>query len=123
MLTHTVTLREASKADLVAINQVIDAAIMTWKLPERVKRLSLPSYHYKEHDLQHIKLIVAEDDKQNIIGVAAWEQADPNDAPLIIVLYYCMVFTYILKNTIKVLANSYYMQQNKQLLNRTTTDY
>ena len=81
MLTHTVTLREASKADLVAINQVIDAAIMTWKLPERVKRLSLPSYHYKEHDLQHIKLIVAEDDKQNIIGVAAWEQADPNDAP------------------------------------------
>ena len=81
MLTQSTTLRKADKVDLATINLVIDEAIMTWNLPERVKRLTLPSYHYKEQDLQHIETMVAEDDKKNIIGVAAWEQANPQDAP------------------------------------------
>lgn len=81
MLTHTIQIREAAVSDLAAINEIIDAAIMTWDLPERVKRLSLPSYHYKEHDLQTIELIAAKDSEHNVIGVAAWEQADPKDTP------------------------------------------
>lgn len=54
---------------------------MTWALPERVKRLSLPSYRYDSLDFDHLEVVVAEDDKQHIIGIAAWEQADPRDIP------------------------------------------
>lgn len=80
-MTATITLRKARAADLVAINQLIDAAIMTWDLPERVKRLSLPSYHYKLHDLEMLELMVAENSEQRVVGVTAWEPADINDTP------------------------------------------
>ena len=53
---------------------------MTWQLPERVKRLSLPSYRYTETDLAHQEIILAEQDGL-IVGVAAWEEADPTDTP------------------------------------------
>lgn len=54
---------------------------MTWELPERVKRLSLPSYRYNGIDFDHFEMVVAEDDQQAITGVAAWEPADAKDAP------------------------------------------
>jgi GNAT superfamily N-acetyltransferase len=54
---------------------------MTWDLPERVKRLSLPSYRYTALDFEHLNMVVAEDATHNIMGVAAWEQADPKDPP------------------------------------------
>lgn len=54
---------------------------MTWQLPERVKRLAMPSYRYGPDDLAHLHLVVADDNVHGIIGVAAWEQADPRDAP------------------------------------------
>ena len=81
LMATAINIRKASTADLVDINPVIDAAIMTWDLPERVKRLSLPSYHYTEHDLQTIALMVAEANNKNIVGVAAWDRADSKDAP------------------------------------------
>lgn len=37
-------LRPASPADLGEISALIERAVMTWRLPERVKRLALPSY-------------------------------------------------------------------------------
>ena len=77
----TSTIRPAVEADLDSINRVIKAAVMTWELPERVKRLSLPSYYYTALDLEHLDIIVAEDDQQHIIGVAAWEPADARDTP------------------------------------------
>jgi N-acetylglutamate synthase-like GNAT family acetyltransferase len=81
-MTHnTIHLRPATVADLDAINQVITAAVMTWQLPERVKRLSLPSYHYTTMDQAHLDIVVAEDSARNIVGVAAWEPAQPNDIP------------------------------------------
>jgi GNAT superfamily N-acetyltransferase len=74
-------LRVGSAADLDAINRVVEAAVMTWDLPERVKRLSLSSYRYQPHDLEHLELLVAEEADRGIVGVAAWEPADPRDAP------------------------------------------
>jgi predicted N-acetyltransferase YhbS len=81
MVTAKITIRKACTDDLAAINKVINAAVMSWDLAERVKRLSLPSYNYREHDLLNIELIAAVDDKHEVIGVAAWEQADPRDTP------------------------------------------
>ncbi|WP_026186181.1 GNAT family N-acetyltransferase [Thioalkalivibrio thiocyanodenitrificans] len=74
------TLRIASRAELPDINGVIERAVMTWRLPERVKRLSLPLYRYDETDLGHLEVCVAEDEAR-IAGVAAWEPAETSDLP------------------------------------------
>jgi predicted N-acetyltransferase YhbS len=74
-------LRPATPADLEAINAVIERAVMTWNLPERVKRLTLPSYRYSEHDLDHLHIVVVEDGDHAVLGVAAWEPASPRDIP------------------------------------------
>ncbi len=68
-------------ADLDAVNALIESAVMTWDLPERVKRLSLPSYRYHAHDFDHLELVIAEAIDIGIVGIAAWEQADVGDAP------------------------------------------
>lgn len=74
------TLRQATVADLPAINTVIAAAVMRWDLPERVKRLALPSYQYDAHDLAHLQLWAA-DTAQGLVGVAALETLQNQDQP------------------------------------------
>lgn len=76
-----VTLRPATPADLDAVNVVIEHAVMTWNLSERVKRLTLPSYRYSARDLGHLHMVVAEDDGHTVLGVAAWEPASARDLP------------------------------------------
>jgi N-acetylglutamate synthase-like GNAT family acetyltransferase len=78
---NAIQLRQARADDIDALNRVIERAIMAWQLPERVKRLSLPSYRYHPHDLGHLHIVVAEDATQAIIGVAAWEPANSRDVP------------------------------------------
>ena len=75
-----ILIRPAQAADLAQINRIIEAAIMTWELSDRVKRLTLPTYKYNEMDLQHLEVVVAEENS-GIVGVAAWEQANRVDAP------------------------------------------
>ncbi|OHE61676.1 MAG: GNAT family N-acetyltransferase [Thiobacillus sp. GWE1_62_9] len=81
LTTTAFRLRQAHADDLPAINGVIERAIATWQLPERVKRLSLPSYRYHAHDLVHLHLVVAEDAGHALVGVAAWEPARQRDLP------------------------------------------
>jgi predicted N-acetyltransferase YhbS len=76
-----VRLRPARSDDLDALNDVIERAVMTWNLAERVKRLSLPSYRYHAHDQLHLHIVVAADASGAIVGVAAWEPASPRDLP------------------------------------------
>ena len=80
MTSTAIQLRNGTAADLTDINAVIDAAVMTWDLPERVKRLALPSYRYQPHDLVFLELIVATNADGVIVGVAGYEQADPADS-------------------------------------------
>lgn len=78
----SIIIRPAVEADLPAINGIIEAAVMSWDLPERVKRLSLASYRYKPIDLDYLETVVAVDGSgEHILGVAAWEQAGAKDAP------------------------------------------
>ena len=72
-------LRSAGEGDLDAINQVVEAAVMTWQLPERVKRLAMPSYRYNEHDLEHYEIVVVETGSE-IVGAAAWD-TEPHLGP------------------------------------------
>ena len=76
-----IRLRPLTAADIEPANAVIEAAIMTWELPDRVKRLSLPSYRYEAHDLDHLTLTGAEDSAGALVGVAAWEPANRSDTP------------------------------------------
>lgn len=76
-----VEIRPALLPDLSAINHVVERAVMTWRLPERVKRLALPSYRYHPHDLDHQRMLVAVAADASIVGVAALEEADARDLP------------------------------------------
>ena len=76
-----VSLRPANRDDLAALNKVIERAMQTWNLPERVKRLALPTYLYNEHDLQHLHIELAVDSECGVVGVAAWEAAAVRDCP------------------------------------------
>lgn len=73
--------RAATEADLAAINTVVERAVMTWRLPDRVKRLALPGYRYQPHDFEHMRLLVADSAGLGITGVAALEEAVPRDLP------------------------------------------
>ncbi len=73
-------IRDAARIDLDAVNAVVAAAIHTWRLPERVKRLALPVYRYTPEDLAHLQLRVLAR-AHGIVAVAAWETADPRDLP------------------------------------------
>jgi predicted N-acetyltransferase YhbS len=77
----SVVIRPAQKDDLNAINAIIESCVMSWNLPERVKRLSLSSYRYGPYDLYHFDLVLAEITGGEIAGVAAWEPATPSDLP------------------------------------------
>ena len=75
------SLRKADSDDLGHINDVIAAAMDTWLLAERVKRISLPLYRYQPYDLEHLKIVVAEIGASAIVGVAALEQGPASDFP------------------------------------------
>ena len=77
----TIDLLHPDAQELAGINRVITAAIMTWDLPERVKRLALPSYRYSDIDGQILEFLVARDPQSRIVGVASWEPAKGNDIP------------------------------------------
>lgn len=79
--TQGPVLRPAVPGDLERINVLIGRAVMTWALPERVKRLALPLYHYDRQDLEHLRILVATEGSAALVGVAAWEPADPRDCP------------------------------------------
>lgn len=73
-------LRPATPADLPAVNHIVERAIDTWPVPDRVKRISLPLYCYRSADLEFQDLVVA-DDGGTLRGIAAWEDATPGDLP------------------------------------------
>ena len=76
-----IRLRPLAAADLDSANAVVEAAITTWSLPERVKRLSMPSYRYDRNDLEHVTLMGALNSTSATVGVAAWEPASVSDTP------------------------------------------
>ena len=80
-MTQTVNIRVARREDLDAINAVIEAAVMNWRLPERIKRLALPSYRYTNIDYEHLEILVSEMIGIGIVGVAGCEMAEPNEIP------------------------------------------
>jgi GNAT superfamily N-acetyltransferase len=80
-ISSQLQLRPALAADLGNVNAVIERAVMMWKLPERVKRLAMPSYFYTGCDLEYQQVVVAEDSVNGVVGVAAWESAIARDCP------------------------------------------
>lgn len=75
-----VKLRAATADDLLFINGIIEAAVMSWNLPERVKRLSMPAYRYDADALKKVDMQVASDSDGDIVGVVAWCAPDEEAA-------------------------------------------
>ena len=65
------TIGTGNKTDLDCINKVVTAAVMSWPMPERIKRLSVPVLSYDNEDFKHYRFAVYKDADQ-IQGVAAW---------------------------------------------------
>jgi L-amino acid N-acyltransferase YncA len=80
-ISSQLEIRPAVDADLSPVNAVIESAVMTWNLPERVKRLAMPSYFCTGCDLKYQRVVVAEDSANGVVGVAAWEPAVARDCP------------------------------------------
>ena len=76
MLEVSIDNRKPNQIDLDHINDIIKAAIDTWQLPERVKRMSLPLYYYQQDDLIHMQFLIAEIADVGIVGLAALEETD-----------------------------------------------
>lgn len=74
------SIRGGRAADLPAINVLIERAVSTWHVADRVKRLALPVYRYDTVDLDFLDLLVAACDR-GIVGIAAWGDAAAVDRP------------------------------------------
>lgn len=75
-----VVLHDIAIAELDDVNAVIAAAIDTWQLAPRVKRLVLPSYRYGADDFTHLSFIGARRDGR-LLGVASFEPAETRHSP------------------------------------------
>lgn len=78
--TRDIRIRQGDGDDLAQVNAVVEGAVMGWDLPARVKRLSLVSYRYQPHDLDHLRVLVAEAHGE-VVGVAALEDAESGESP------------------------------------------
>lgn len=78
----TISLRVVDTAEqLAGVNTVVRAALRSWRLPERVYALSLGSFLYTEHDLGHMRIVIAEHPLDGPLGVAASEPGAGRDLP------------------------------------------
>ena len=62
--------------DLHCINKVVTAAVMSWPMPERIRRLSVPVLSYDSEDFKHYRFALYRDSGE-IRGVAAWNAQAP----------------------------------------------
>ncbi|MEM6986643.1 MAG: GNAT family N-acetyltransferase [Pseudomonadota bacterium] len=77
-----VSLRKATPDDLMFINGIIETSVMSWQLPERVKRLTLPNYRYKAEHFESLTLYLATGkDSMDVLGVLAIGEAAEEDVP------------------------------------------
>jgi len=79
--TINVRLAQASPLELDRINDVVTAALYSWELPDRVKRISLPIYRYHANDFEHMQFLVADIGGPGITGLVALEEVDVPEWP------------------------------------------
>ncbi|MEJ2454685.1 MAG: GNAT family N-acetyltransferase [Candidatus Thiodiazotropha sp.] len=79
---NTIHFRPAETIDLDRLNGVIASAFEQWPLPERVRRLALPSYLYRGDDLKHLEIDLAESvESGDTVAVAALEPLTVQPSP------------------------------------------
>jgi GNAT superfamily N-acetyltransferase len=74
-----IVLRDLDPSDLAEANSVIAAAIQTWDMAPRVKRLALASHQYQAHDFQHLAFVGAFEG-DTLLGLIAMEPGAPSAA-------------------------------------------
>jgi len=79
--TERISVHEATASDLHTVNGIITESIVSWGLPDRVRRLATPSLTYNESDLKHMSVIFLINADGSGIAMAAWEEASGLDVP------------------------------------------
>ncbi len=72
---------QATPTDLRQLNDVIQRAVSTWQLPERVRRLTAPFFTVDEQDLRDRQWLVSKNQDGTVVGVAHWTKALGYDLP------------------------------------------
>ena len=80
-LTEMISANDATASDLHTVNRVISESLVTWGIPDRVRRLATPSLSYNETDLQHMSIILLTNAEMKGVAVAAWEDASRTEIP------------------------------------------
>ena len=75
-----ITLSAVHDAALGAVNSVITAAIDTWDIAPRVRRLAMPAYLYATEDFKHLRFVGAWR-SDTLLGFVSCEPAGPGEAP------------------------------------------
>ena len=71
-----IKVRTTLAQDIQRINQVIAAAMNSWRISDRVKRISLPLYQYQVDDMDYFQILVAENQNGEVLGVTATEDGE-----------------------------------------------
>lgn len=64
--------RPGSNSELSVVSEAVCGALSTWSLPERVRRLALPSPLYNDSDLDQMTVVLVEN-AGKAVTIAAWE--------------------------------------------------
>ena len=78
---HAYKVRIVGRMDLPAINAIVEQAVASWDVTERVKRLAMPDYQYRREDMDHMWLLAAQAKDGKLWGFAALEEADSAELP------------------------------------------
>ncbi|MEQ8860483.1 MAG: GNAT family N-acetyltransferase [Pseudomonadales bacterium] len=73
------SVRPAEATELAMINDIVSAAVLSWPMAERLKRIALNVLSYDAVDLREFEVLVAEIGGQPA-AVAAWDAATAVDA-------------------------------------------
>lgn len=75
-----ITLSPVHDAALDAVNSIITAAIETWDIAPRVRRLAMPAYLYTSEDFKHLRFMGGWR-SNTLLGFVSCEPAGPGEAP------------------------------------------
>ena len=75
-------MRIVGRMHLPAINTIVEQAVASWDVTERVKRLALPGCKYRREDMDHMWLMAAEAKDGKLCGFTALEEADGAELPV-----------------------------------------
>ncbi len=78
-LAQGLEVNDIDRDRLDVVNDIVEEAVSSWGIADRVRRLILPSLLYNEVDLQHMRFLLLDDEGGKAVAVAIWEEIGGTD--------------------------------------------